>query len=105
VQRGTALLTTSKTPSRIQENFDISTLPEDATKEISYGIKTRQRFNAVSRLAFPGSFPEESEVEAARDPTRSSLLTSLETEVRSQNSTPQLAFLALFISSTHAITR
>ncbi len=30
VQRGTALLTTSKTPSRIKENFDISTLPEDA---------------------------------------------------------------------------
>src|SRR5277367_5782029 len=47
VQRGTALLTTSKTPSRIQENFDISTLPEEAMKEISEGIKTRLRFNAV----------------------------------------------------------
>src|ERR1700751_4309957 len=45
VQRGTALLTTSKTPSRIKENFNISTLPEDAMKEISEGIKTRQRFN------------------------------------------------------------
>jgi diketogulonate reductase-like aldo/keto reductase len=39
VQRGTSLLTTSKTPSRIQENFDISTLPEDAMKEISEGIQ------------------------------------------------------------------
>src|SRR6201998_1063323 len=30
VQRGTALLTTSTTPDRILENFDISTLPPDA---------------------------------------------------------------------------
>src|SRR6185312_6057176 len=30
IQRGTALLTTSKTPSRIKENFDVSRLPEDA---------------------------------------------------------------------------
>jgi diketogulonate reductase-like aldo/keto reductase len=54
VQRGTALLTTSKTPSRIKENFDISTLPEDAMKEISEGIKTRQRFNAVVEIGVPG---------------------------------------------------
>jgi diketogulonate reductase-like aldo/keto reductase len=54
VQRGTALLTTSKTLSRIQENFDISTLPEDAMKEISEGIKTRQRFNAVVETGVPG---------------------------------------------------
>src|SRR3954468_1254423 len=39
IQRGTALLTTSKTPSRIKENFEVSTLPEDAVQEIS-GIKT-----------------------------------------------------------------
>ena len=38
VQRGTALLTTSKTPSRIKENFNISTIPEDAMKEISPGV-------------------------------------------------------------------
>jgi diketogulonate reductase-like aldo/keto reductase len=56
VQRGTALLTTSKTPSRIQENFDISTLPEDAMKEISE-IKTRQRFNAVVETGVPGFIP------------------------------------------------
>jgi diketogulonate reductase-like aldo/keto reductase len=57
VQRGTALLTTSKTPSRIQENFGISTLPEDAMKEISEGIKTRQRFNAVVETGVPGFIP------------------------------------------------
>ena len=57
VQRGTALLTTSKTPSRIKENFDISTLPEDAMKEISEGIKTRQRFNAVVQTGVPGFIP------------------------------------------------
>jgi len=57
VQRGTALLTTSKTPSRIQENFDLSTLPEDAVKEISEGIKTRQRFNAVVETGVPGFIP------------------------------------------------
>jgi diketogulonate reductase-like aldo/keto reductase len=59
VQRGTALLTTSKTPSRIKENFDISTLPEDAMKEISEGIKTRQRFNAVVETGVPGFIPRE----------------------------------------------
>lgn len=56
VQRGTALLTTSKTPSRIQENFNISTLPEEAVKEIS-GIKTRQRFNPVVETGVPGFIP------------------------------------------------
>ncbi len=33
VQRGTALLTTSTSREHIQENFDISTLPEDAMQE------------------------------------------------------------------------
>jgi diketogulonate reductase-like aldo/keto reductase len=56
VQRGTALLTTSKTASRIKENFDISTLPEDAVEEIS-GIQTRQRFNAVVETGVPGFIP------------------------------------------------
>jgi len=32
IQRGTALLTTSKTPSQIKENFEISTLPEEAVR-------------------------------------------------------------------------
>jgi len=57
VQRGTALLTTSKTESRIKENFDISTLPEEAMKEIKEGIKTRQRFNPVVATGVPGFIP------------------------------------------------
>ncbi len=40
LQRSTALLTTSKTPNRIRENFEVATLPETAMKEISEGIKT-----------------------------------------------------------------
>ena len=42
LQRGTALLTTSKTPGRIKENFDIATLPEDAMKKISEGDQAAQ---------------------------------------------------------------
>ncbi len=57
VQRGTALLTTSKTPSRIKENFDISAIPEDAMKEINEGVNTRQRFNAVVETGVPGFIP------------------------------------------------
>lgn len=57
IQRGTALLTTSKTPSRIQENFDVSTLPEEAVQEISDGIKLRIRFNAVVETGVPGFIP------------------------------------------------
>jgi diketogulonate reductase-like aldo/keto reductase len=57
IQRGTAPLTTSKTPSRIQENFDVSALPEDAMREISDGIKSRVRFNAVVETGVPGFIP------------------------------------------------
>jgi diketogulonate reductase-like aldo/keto reductase len=57
VQRGTAPLTTSKTPSRIQENFQISTLPEDAMREINDGIKSQVRFNAVVKTGVPGFIP------------------------------------------------
>src|SRR5208283_4449007 len=46
IQRGTALLTTSKTPSRIKENFEVSAIPEGDVREITEGIKTRVRFNA-----------------------------------------------------------
>ena len=35
VQRGTALLTTPKTPARAKENFNISVLPDDAMGEIN----------------------------------------------------------------------
>ena len=57
IQRGTALLTTSKTPSRIKENFEVSTLPEDAMREISEGIKSQIRFNAVVETGVPGFIP------------------------------------------------
>jgi alcohol dehydrogenase (NADP+) len=53
VQRGTALLTTPKTPARAKESFDISPLPEDAFNEINR-IKTRQRLNEVVKTGVPG---------------------------------------------------
>lgn len=54
IQRGTALLTTTKNPNRIKENFDVSTLPADAIREINEGIKVRMRFNAVVKTGVPG---------------------------------------------------
>jgi diketogulonate reductase-like aldo/keto reductase len=57
IQRGTALLTTSKTPSRIKENFEVSALPEDAMREISEGIKSQVRFNPVVETGVPGFIP------------------------------------------------
>ncbi|MDB5334663.1 MAG: aldo/keto reductase, diketogulonate reductase [Planctomycetaceae bacterium] len=54
IQRGTALLTTSKTPSRIKENFEVSALPEDTVQEITEGIKLRVRFNSVVETGVPG---------------------------------------------------
>jgi diketogulonate reductase-like aldo/keto reductase len=59
IQRGTALLTTSKTPSRIKENFDVSALPQEAVREISEGITSRVRFNAVVETGVPGFIPRE----------------------------------------------
>jgi diketogulonate reductase-like aldo/keto reductase len=59
IQRGTAPLTTSKTPSRILENFDVSAIPEEAVREISDGIKSRVRFNAVVKTGVPGFIPRE----------------------------------------------
>jgi len=53
LQRGTAVLTTSKTASRIKENFDISALPKEAMDEIN-GIDTRIRFNTVVNTGVPG---------------------------------------------------
>jgi diketogulonate reductase-like aldo/keto reductase len=57
IQRGTALLTTSKTPARIKENFDVSTLPEDAMREIREEIKSQIRFNSVVETGVPGFIP------------------------------------------------
>ena len=59
IQRGTAPLTTSKTPSRIQENFEVSAIPEDAMREINDGIKSRVRFNAVVKTGVPGFIPRQ----------------------------------------------
>ena len=53
VQRGTAVLTTPKTPDRARENFDVSLLPADAMEEINT-IQTRQRFNLVTGTGIPG---------------------------------------------------
>lgn len=58
VQRGSALLTTSTSPRRIQENLDISALPEDAMNEIRDGIKTNIRFNSVVGTGVPGFIPQ-----------------------------------------------
>ena len=57
IQRGTVLLTTSTIPSQIKENFDVSTLPEDAMQEIREEIKARIRFNAVVETGVPGFIP------------------------------------------------
>jgi diketogulonate reductase-like aldo/keto reductase len=57
VQRGTALLTTSTSPHRIQENFEISALPDDAMQEIRDGVTSRVRFNAVVETGVPGFIP------------------------------------------------
>jgi diketogulonate reductase-like aldo/keto reductase len=56
VQRGTAYLTTSTTLSHIQENFEISALPEDAMREIR-DITTSVRFNSVVGTGVPGFIP------------------------------------------------
>ncbi|HWB07819.1 MAG TPA: aldo/keto reductase [Pirellulales bacterium] len=57
IQRGTALLTTSKSPSRIKENFDVSALPKEAVQEINEGIKLQVRFNSVVETGVPGFIP------------------------------------------------
>jgi diketogulonate reductase-like aldo/keto reductase len=56
VQRGTAFLTTSTKPHYIRENFEVSTLPEDAMREIR-DITTSVRFNTVVRTGVPGFIP------------------------------------------------
>jgi len=54
IQRGSAVLTASVTPSRIRENFDVTALPEDAVLEISERLQTRYRFNSVVDGGEPG---------------------------------------------------
>jgi diketogulonate reductase-like aldo/keto reductase len=66
VQRGTAFLTTSTKPARIQENFNISALPEDAMREIQEGIATNVRFNTVVHTGVPGFIPRANDQEWER---------------------------------------
>jgi alcohol dehydrogenase (NADP+) len=56
VQRGTALLTTTRTAARARENLNISALPQDAFDEINR-IQTRQRLNEVVTTGIPGFIP------------------------------------------------
>ena len=70
VQRGTAFLTTSTKPQRIQESFDISTLPEDAMREIRERITTKVRFNSVVETGVPGFIPGRSTKQASTSSTR-----------------------------------
>ncbi len=57
VQRGTAFLTTSTNPDHIRENFEISSIPEDALLEIKDHISTSVRFNPVVETGVPGFIP------------------------------------------------
>ena len=57
VQRGSAFLTTSIKPGYIQENFEISALPEDAMREIREGITASVRSNSVVETGVPGFIP------------------------------------------------
>src|SRR5215469_12361993 len=59
VQRGTALLTTPRTAARARENFDITSLPQDAFNEINK-IKPRQGLNPVVKTGVPGFIPKAS---------------------------------------------
>jgi alcohol dehydrogenase (NADP+) len=59
IQRGTAPLTTSKMPSRIKENFEVSAISEDAVREITEEIKSRVRFNAVVETGVPWFIPRD----------------------------------------------
>jgi alcohol dehydrogenase (NADP+) len=53
IQRGTALLTTAKTPERAKENFNVPNIPQEAVEAIN-NIQTRQRFNSVVKTGVPG---------------------------------------------------
>ncbi|MBB6187892.1 aldo/keto reductase [Rhodanobacter sp. MP7CTX1] len=57
VQRGVAFLTTSTNPAHIQENFDISSLPENAMRDMQHRITTSVRLNAVVETGVPGFVP------------------------------------------------
>ena len=56
-KRGAAPLTTATSIRYIEENFDISALPDDAIEEITQGISTRLRLNSVVNTGIPGFIP------------------------------------------------
>jgi diketogulonate reductase-like aldo/keto reductase len=58
IQRGAAFLTTSTSRSHMQENFEISTLPESAMREINEKVTTRKRLNPVVETGIPGFISE-----------------------------------------------
>jgi diketogulonate reductase-like aldo/keto reductase len=57
VQRGSAFLTTSTKAERIQENYEIAALPDEAMREIRDNISTAIRFNSVVHTGVPGFIP------------------------------------------------
>jgi len=57
IQRGTAVITTSTNPRHMEESFAVSALPEEAMKQISEGITSRVRLNAVVDSGVPGFIP------------------------------------------------
>jgi diketogulonate reductase-like aldo/keto reductase len=54
IQRGSAVLTGSVNPTRINENFDVTAIPESAVQDISERLQTRYRFNSVVDGGEPG---------------------------------------------------
>jgi alcohol dehydrogenase (NADP+) len=56
IQRGTAVLTTPRTPARARENFNISAVPKATFDKINE-IQTKQRFNSVVKTGIPGFIP------------------------------------------------
>ncbi len=65
-QRGSAFLTTSTKPQRIQENYQISPLPDDAMSEIRDHITTNIRFNSVVQTGVPGFIPRPTDLKWQR---------------------------------------
>lgn len=57
LQRGTAPLTTATRIDYIEQNFDVSTLPDDAIREITQGVTKRVRLNSVVDTGIPGFIP------------------------------------------------
>jgi aldehyde reductase len=53
IQRHSAVLTSSVTPTRISENFDVTALPQSAIDDITR-LETRIRFNSVVDAGEPG---------------------------------------------------